>query len=151
MTILFVITGMLLPQMIATQRNLGPAGHLTLLLFSICFVTAVLISATLGLLAQSNKDFETFELVFEINLMGYSMIGLTMLTPLYWVVESQSNIVDHRIDTTLALALALTVTASTAATLTATRFQLVESLSLGLVTVMFIRAIWLLFPRHNQT
>ncbi|QUJ77200.1 hypothetical protein KDD17_04035 [Sulfitobacter albidus] len=137
---------LLAPQGVAHLRGFGPAGHLTLLLLSLCAVTAVLAAAAFSALPgdlRATRDATYF--VVTISPLGYAMIGLTLLAPLYWAVEQLRPEARFSIDTALAQALALTMAAALSGSGAPTGAPRVAELaSLALVLGMLARCGWLI-------
>lgn len=131
-TIVFLCI-MLGPHIIAGQRSVGPATHLTLLLFSISIVTASLSAIALYTqpVVQPTQGFP--EYFAHLNPLASATIGLALLTPLYWAVEHVSPDADLRVDAVLAQTLALTFSA---AILGGTPY-LIELAALALTFVLF--------------
>lgn len=128
---------MLGPQIIAGQRSVGPATHLTLLLFSISFVTASLSAMSLYTQPASHPSQGIPDVIAHLNPLASATIGLALLTPLYWTVEHVSPDADLRIDTVLAQTLALAFSAA----ILGGAPLLIELAALALTFVLFAQAI----------
>ncbi len=144
MPALLILGTVLLPQLIATNRQAGPASHLTLLLFSLCTVTSVLTALLLNTLPPIQTDTSDTYFVAGISMMSLATIGLVFLTPLYWAVEHFCSDQGQKIDVTLIETLALTFAGGVYGHFIQSGFILIECVTLFLVAVLIIRAGWIL-------
>ncbi len=112
MIILVLMCVMLVPQVIAARCTAGPATHLTLLLFSTSFVTAALSVLATFTLPLPPQKLSRLDLIAHHDPLTFAVVGLSLLTPLYWTVEHLSPKSDLGVDATLAQTLSLTFTAA---------------------------------------
>lgn len=128
---------MLGPQAIAAQRALGPATHLTLLLFSISFVTASLSAMALYTQPAPQPSQGIPDYIAHLNPLASATIVLALLAPFYWAVEHFSPNGDLRIDKILAQTLSLAFTAA----ILGQAAHLIELATFALTIALFAQAI----------
>lgn len=144
-TLVFICI-MLGPQLFAGHRSVGPAAHLTLLLFSMCIVTASLAAVALQAFPAPPPSEDAQYYVGDLNPLSYATIGLALLTPFYWAVEHFSPDADMRIDEVLAQTLALAFTA----VILGGPHQMMELATLVLTIALLARALWNLHTYQTQ-
>lgn len=147
------------PQVLAALRGVGPAGMLMLFVLCIAGMTAALVVSAMraaGAFESIGNDQETYYVV-HLSLLGYAVLGVMLLTPLYWVVEWARPQADMRVDVILVQGVVALMTAvvvlgfapdATTDGGYARSGALVEGGALGMVCVLALRAIWQLLQRR---
>jgi len=98
-----LLTALLAPQIWAAQRRSGTATHLTLLLASMVCIAAFFIFGPV----RSDPA-----LAPDLTYMGFAVIGLAGLVPLFWALQQMFPGYDFAVSTVLAQALGLMLAAA---------------------------------------
>ncbi|MEQ6202677.1 hypothetical protein ABMC88_06435 [Sulfitobacter sp. HNIBRBA2951] len=153
MSVFIICVVLLGPQAFAAMRGVGPAGMLMLLVLCIAGMMAVLVVAAMppgGALESTAYDQDTYYVV-HLTLFGYAVLGVMLLTLLYWVVEWARPQADMRVDVVLVQGVVALMTAAVVLGLgpdgsgyggDMRPVVLIEGGALAMVGVLAVRAVW---------
>lgn len=151
MTATLILSAVILgPQALAGWRGFGAAAHLTLLLLSLTVVSSALLTLAAQTMTPPPQPGETFVYKVHLTPLSYAAIGLAILAPLYWMLETAHPAKTNATASVLAQALAMTFAATIAGNSQSMAYQLTTWLALMLTFALIVLAVWMLWQRFVQ-